>query len=117
MEGYQYDIFKHMDKAKIDPPTNLFVALLKNEEFKKKFKSVFEDFANNIMSLDKANPIIQEFNYKITTLIGYTQSKWWGYFEGTRLKNIAYAKNNFQSTVLPGIKNSLKKGKNMLLIK
>ena len=115
VEGYQYDTFKHMDKAKIDPPTNLFVALLKNEEFKKKFKSVFEDFANNVMSLDKANPIIQEFNDKITTLIGYTQSRWWGYFGGTRLENIAYAKNNFQSTVLPGIKKFFEERKKYAL--
>ena len=115
VEGYQYDTFRHMDRAKNDPPTNLFVALLKNEEFKTKFKSVFEEFANNVMSLDKANPIIQEFNDKITTLIGYTQSRWWGYFGGTRLENIAYAKNNFQSTVLPGIKKFFEERKKYAL--
>ena len=115
VEGYQYDTFRHMDRAKSDPPTNLFVALLKNEEFKTKFKSVFEEFANNVMSLDKANPIIQEFNDKITTLIGYTQSRWWGYFGGTRLENIAYAKNNFQSTILPGIKKFFEERKKYAL--
>ena len=115
VEGYQYDTFRHMDRAKNDPPTNLFVALLKNEEFKKKFKSVFEEFANNVMSLDKANPIIQEFNDKITTLIGYTQSRWWGYFGGTRLESIAYAKNNFQNTVLPGIKKFFEERKKYAL--
>ena len=115
VEGYQYDTFRHMDRAKNDPPTNLFVALLKNDEFKTKFKSVFEDFANNVMSLDKANPILQDFNDKITTLIGYTQSRWWGYFGGTRLENIAYAKNNFQNTVLPGIKKFFEERKKYAL--
>ena len=115
VEGYQYDTFRHMDRAKNGPPTNLFVALLKNEEFKTKFKSVFEEFANNVMSLDKANPILQEFNDKITTLIGYTQSRWWGYFGGTRLENIAYAKNNFQNTVLPGIKKFFEERKKYAL--
>ena len=115
VEGYQYDTFRHMDRAKNEPPTNLFVALLKNEDFKTKFKSVFEEFANNVMSLDKANPILQEFNDKITTLIGYTQSRWWGYFGGTRLENIAYAKNNFQNTVLPGIKKFFEERKKYAL--
>ena len=104
VEGYQYDMFKHMDNAKRNPPTNLFVALLKNNEFKNKFIEVFEEYANNIMNLDKANAIIQEFYGEVTDLIGYSQSRWWGYFGGTRLENIAYARNNYQNNILPQMK-------------
>ena len=104
VEGYQYDMFKHMDRAKRNPPTNLFVALLKNNEFKNKFIEVFEEYANNIMNLDKANAIIQEFYGEVTDLIGYSQSRWWGYFGGTRLENIAYARNNYQNNILPQMK-------------
>ena len=104
VEGYQYDMFRHMDNGKRVAPTNLFVALLKNKEFKEKFVNVFEEYANKIMSKDKTNPIIQELYGEVTDLIGYTQSRWWGYFGGTRLDNIAYAKNNFQNTILPQMK-------------
>ena len=104
VEGYQYDMFKHMDKGKRTAPTNLFVALLKNDEFKTKFINVFQEYANNIMSLDKANVLIQEFYGQVTDLIGYSQSRWWGYFGGSRLENIAYARNNYQNTILPQMK-------------
>ena len=104
VEGYQYDMFRHMDNAKREAPTNLFVALLKNEEFKNKFIKVFEEYSNSIMSTDKTNPLIQEFHGEVTELIGYSQSRWWGYFGGTRLENIAYAKNNYQTKILPQMK-------------
>ena len=104
VEGYQYDMFKHMDKGKRTAPTNLFVALLKNDEFKTKFINVFQEYANNIMSLDKVNVLIQEFYGQVTDLIGYSQSRWWGYFGGSRLENIAYARNNYQNTILPQMK-------------
>ena len=104
VEGYQYDMFRHMENGKREPPTNLFVALLKNAEFKEKFINIFEEYANKIISKDKTNPIIQELYGDVTDLIGYTQSRWWGYFGGSRLDNIAYAKNNFQNTILPQMK-------------
>ena len=104
VEGYQYNMFNHMDYLKIEAPTNLFVALLKNEEFKNQFIKVFEEYANILMSTDKTDPLIQEFYGEVTELIGYTQSRWWGFFGGTRLENIAYAKNNYQTKILPQIK-------------
>ena len=115
VEGYQYDMFRHMDRAKNKAPTNLFVSLLRNEEFKNKFKEVFEEYANNIMSTDKTNPLIQEYSNKVTDLIGYTQSRWWGYFGGSRLENIAYAKNNYQNTILPQMKKFFEERKKYAL--
>jgi hypothetical protein len=104
VEGYQYDMFRHVDRASNVPPTNLFVALLRNEEFKKKFANVYEEYANNIMNLDKVNPLIEEFSGDVTELISYSQSRWWGYFGGSRLENILYAKNNYHNKILPQMK-------------
>ena len=66
VESYQYNMFRHMDRAKNKAPTNLLVSLLKNEEFKNKFTKTFEEYANSIMSSDKTNPIIQEYNGEVT---------------------------------------------------
>ena len=101
VEGYQYDTFKHMERGQNYEPTNLFVALLKNEQFKNKFVKVYEEYAYNIMSIDKAMPLLQEFYENITPMLCYSQSRWWGYFGGTRLETIAYAKNEFCNKVLP----------------
>ena len=115
VQGYQYDMFRHMDRARNKAPTNLFVSLLRNDEFKSKFKEVFEHYANSIMSTDKTNPLIQEYSNKVTDLIGYTQSRWWGYFGGSRLENIAYAKNNYQNTILPEMKKFFEERKKYAL--
>ena len=104
VEGYQYDTFKHMDRGKNKGPTNLFVALLKNEDFKKKFVNIYEEYAYSIMSTDKINPIIQEFYGEVTTLISYSQSRWWGYYGGTKLENIEEARNKYQNKILPKMK-------------
>ena len=42
---------------------------------KTKFINVFQEYANNIMSLDKVNVLIQEFYGQVTDLIGYSQSR------------------------------------------
>ena len=104
VEGYQYDNFQHMDKRKIYPPTNLFVALLKNEEFKKKFQNIFEYYTNNIMRGDKINILLEEYKDNITDLICNSQTRWWGYFSGTKLEVYAYIKNKFHSSFLPNLK-------------
>ena len=105
VEGYQYDMFRHMNGGGNKAPTNLFIALLKkNKDFKEKFMALFEEYANTIMSTDKANALIQEFQGEVAELIGYSQSRWWGYFGGSRLENIAYAKNNYQTKILPDMK-------------
>ena len=82
VEGYQYDNFQHLDKRKIYPPTNLFVALLENQEFKKKFENIYEYYANDLMIIDKINPLIEEYKNNITDLICSSQTRWWGYFQG-----------------------------------
>ena len=104
VEGYQYDTFKHIDKAKNEAPTNLFVSLLKNEKFKSQFKTIYKEYASNVMSLDRVSPIIQEFYGEVATLISYSQARWWGYIGGSRIENIANSKNNYQNKILPKMK-------------
>ena len=82
VEGYQYDNFQHLDKRKIYPPTNLFVALLENQEFKKKFENIYEYYANDLMIIDKINPLIEEYKNNITDLICSSQTRCWGIFQG-----------------------------------
>jgi hypothetical protein len=104
VEGYQFDTFKHIDKAKNKAPTNLFVRLFQNENFRNKFEKIYEKYVYNIMSLEKVNPIIEEFYGDFTTLLSYSQTRWWGYFGGSKMENIAYAKSNYQNKILPKIK-------------
>ena len=37
-------------------------------------------------------------------IIPNSQSRWWGYFSGTRLQVITYAKKQFCNTILPNMK-------------
>ena len=103
VEGYAYDMFKHVINEK-DIPTNLFTALLNNTEFKEKFRSVFEEYANKIMSLDKVNELINEYKVKFPEMVANSQTRWWGYFGGTKLETYSYAKNQYLNKALPQIK-------------
>ena len=103
VEGYQYDNFKHMDKRKIYPPTNLFVALFKNQEFKKKFENIYEYYANNLMIIDKLKLFLEEFKQDVTDLICSSQTRWWGYFSGTKPQVYAYIKNQFHNVFLKNL--------------
>ena len=122
VEGYEYDNFQHMDKRKTYPPTNLFVALFKNKEFKTKFEKIYEYYVNELMISDKLNLLLEEYKENITDLICSSQTRWWGYFSGTKLQVYAYIKNKFHSTFLPDLqkffeerpKNTLDHMKNYL---
>jgi hypothetical protein len=107
VEGYQYDNFQHVEDRKQYPPTNLFVALLKNEEFRKKFENIYEYYANNLMSIEKLNPFLEELKEDITDLVCSSQTRWWGYFSGTKPQVYAYIKNQFRSSFLPSLKTFL----------
>ena len=80
------------------------MALLENQEFKKKFRNIYEYYANDLMIIDKINPLIEEYKNNVTDLICSSQTRWWGYFSGTKLQVYAYIKNQFHSSFLPGLK-------------
>ena len=103
VEGYAYDMIKHVIKVKA-VPTNLFISLLNNNEFKEKFKKVFEEYVNNVMTLDKVNELINEYKENLTEMIANSQTRWSGYYGNSKLDTYSYVKNNYISKVLPQIK-------------
>ena len=103
VEGYEFDMFKKVYDEK-DIPTNLFVNLLNNTEFKEKFKKVFEEYSYNVMNLDKINEFINHYKNNFTEMYANTQVRWCNYNGGTIMETYANAKNQYLYTVLPQIK-------------
>ena len=103
VEGYAYDMFKHVINEK-DVPTNLFVNLLNNNDFKEKFKKVFEEYANKVMTLDKVNELINEYKNILPEMLANNQIRWAGYYGSNKLETIANVKNRFINKELPQIK-------------
>ena len=105
LEPYQYDMFNFIAKEEKDShPTNLFLALFKNKEFKNKFIKSYENFINNAMSLDIVNPIINYFSEEISYFIGYTYMRWYGYLENSKKESIVQGRINYKTKVLPKLK-------------
>ena len=103
-KGYEYDMFTHVDSSKQRHPTNLFIALLKNEEFKNKFIEYYEGFVKNIVPMSIINPIIKEFDEEISILIGYSISRWKGYLGGTKKEYLLEAILIYKNKTLQEIK-------------
>ena len=68
------------------PPTYLFIALSKNEDFRNKFINIYCDYVNDVMSLYRINLIIEDFKENVTELIVNSLQKWRGndrkYYKG-----------------------------------
>ena len=103
LEPYQYDMFDFIGKKK-SHPTNLFLALLKNYEFKKKFMKSYEKFVYNAMSMKIVNPIIKFFNKEISYLLGYSYMRWYGYLETSKEESINRGIVNYKKKILPNLK-------------
>ncbi|MDO5559369.1 MAG: CotH kinase family protein [Oscillospiraceae bacterium] len=104
VEGYAYDSFRHMDNANTEAPTNLFVSLLKNENFRNKFANVYCDYANEVLTSEKANAMAQTYNSNYTERLASTVVRWWGYFGGSKESNLSYNRNLYQNTTLNNIR-------------
>ena len=100
LEPYEYDMFKFID-GKDSHPTNLFLALFKNKEFKYKFMKSYENFINNAMSSNIVNPIITFFNEEISYFLGYSYMRWYGYLETSKKESIIKWRSNYKTKVLP----------------
>ncbi len=103
LQPYQYDMFDFIKREK-SHPTNLFFALLKNYEFKKKFMKSYEKFVYNAMSMNIVNPIIKFFNEEISYLLGYSYMRWYGYLETSKEESINSGIVNYKAEVLPKLK-------------
>ena len=103
LEPYQYDMFKFIE-GEDSHPTNLFLALFKNKEFKYKFMKSYENFINNAMSSNIVNPIITFFNEEISYFLGYSYMRWYGYLETSKKESIIKWRSNYKTKVLPKLK-------------
>ena len=104
LEGYQYDNFKHVEKRRGQkPPTNLFIALLKNEIFRNKYINLYCDFANDVMNINKIQLIIDDYKENLTWMYVYGKNRWWNDGKTTKLEGFAFHKNNFENVQLKNL--------------
>lgn len=105
VQGYAYDSFAHIvNKCGKYTPTNLFVQLMKNEDFRNRFAAVYCDYANEIMSMDKIDPLINRYSEEYTEYLANSQLRWWGYFGGTPESNLSYNRKTYRETTLKNIR-------------
>ncbi len=107
VEGYAYDSFNHMtnvDDAGKYAPTNLFINLLNNEQFRNKFVGVYCDYANEVLTPEKANAMADTYSRDYTEQLANTMVRWWGYFGGSKDSNLSYHRNLYQGTTLNNIR-------------
>lgn len=104
VEGYAYDSFRHMEKARQYAPTNLFVNLLKNEEFRNKFVNVYCDYANEVLTEQKGNAMADYYLQNYTEKLSNSILRWWGFFGGSKDSNYAYNLKQYTEKNIPQIK-------------
>jgi len=88
------DDWIHMHIRSYGTPAKLFISLLKNKHFKKKFVNLYCDYANGLMSMDKINKLIDNYRENCTELIANSQHRW-NYYDGSKLEGYAYNKQKY----------------------
>lgn len=111
VEGYAYDNFQHVANAN-GFPTNLFLNLLHNENFRNKFVNVYCDYANEVLTPEKAHAMIETYKQDYTDQLANSTVRWWGFFGGTKENNLRYQKNTYLNTTLPQIQTFFQKRAN-----
>ena len=107
VEGYAYDSFRHMesiDRTEKLAPTNLFLNLLKNKDFRDKFANVYCDYANYVLTPEKANAMADIYERDYTESLANTTVRWWGFFGGSKESNLSYNRQEYKTKTLPQIK-------------
>lgn len=104
VEGYAYDSFRHMEKAYEYEPTNLFLNLLKNKEFRNKFVNVYCDYANEVLTPEKGNAMADFYLQNYTEKVSNSILRWWGFFGGSKESNLSYNRQQYTEKNIPGIK-------------
>jgi len=107
-EGYKYNKFEGVKEFGFYPPTNLFLALLKNSNFRKRFSSIYEEYANNVMAMDKVEPILEEYFNELTDLYSFSFARWDGKNNSSKAEKIQNAKINFLSKIIPQFRKFFK---------
>lgn len=91
--GPDIDNFQKVEQKSDKSPTELFVALLKNEEFKNKFAIIYCDYANEVMREDKIKEMTERYREEVSDLVGYSQLRWWG--GSSKTDGYNHWKNNY----------------------
>ena len=95
--GPSADNFRGIEQKANLSPTNLFIALTKNDEFKKKFANVYCDYANEVMNLDRIKEMVTRYTEENSDLVGYSQLRWWG--ADSKMEGYAHWKQNYQQAL------------------
>ncbi len=104
VEGYTYDKFRHMDNGKKYAPTNLFINLLKNNDFRSRFVNVYCDYANEVLSPEKANATLEVYSREYTEPLAQTTVRWWGFYGGSKESNLIHNRQQYTSKTIPQIR-------------
>lgn len=118
VEGYAYDSFRHMeniDRTEKLAPTNLFLKLLKNKNFRDRFANVYCDYANEILTPEKAEKMIEVYSKEYTEPLAQTTVRWWGFFGGSKESNLSYNREQYQTKTLPQIQTFFRERKKYTL--
>ena len=107
-EGYKYNKFEIFKDFASYPPTSLFMALLKNVNFRKRFQSIYEEYANNVMTMDKVEPILKEYFEEMPDLFSFSIARWDGKNKSSKIEKIQNAKINFLNKIIPQIRKFFK---------
>ena len=103
VEGYAYDNFRQFSNVWKEAPTSLFVALLRNKDFRSRFANVYLDYANEILTPEKANAMIDTYSRDYTEAVAQTTTRWWGFFGGSKDSNLSYNREQYKNNTLPQI--------------
>ena len=94
--GPDVDNFRKLESKSELSPTNLFIALYRNDEFKKRFTNIYCDYVNEIMNIEKIIPMIAKYKEENSDLVGYSQLRWWG---GEKIQGYTHWKQNYISVM------------------
>ena len=92
IKGPDANNFQKLEEKSGLSPTNLLLALFRNDEFKQRFSTIYCDYANEVTNLDKIKEMVIRYKEECSDLVGYSQLRWWG---GTKLEGYAHWKSNY----------------------
>ena len=93
-EPYEVNNLENLERNK-RAPTNLFLALLKNEDFRNKYILRFCDFINGIFNLDRVDLLLNDYKDNYLDMLADSKVRWKGYDYENELEAFATFKNNF----------------------
>ncbi len=104
---YAYNSFTHMDDKNY-APTNLFIAMLKNEEFRSKFIKIYKLYADDIASDEKVTKLMKQYSQQYSDIIIDSEYRWdesWfsSWPSATKEQRIATLRNFLNNDVIKNV--------------